>query len=510
MSLNPNKIEHKLADLLLGLPFETKQDLATLKISGIKVDSRLVVPGDLFFAIQGSLQDGSVYIQDAITRGAVAIVADLSATESVGTRSVPVIFVPQNLRSFYSILCARFFLNPSTSQKIVAVTGTNGKSTTHFMVSELLSKLSLANLRIGTLGIFCENLIDQESLTTPDAFDLQRSLALALQSNIRHVAMEVSSHALSQARVDQVDFDVAIFTNLTRDHLDYHGDFEHYFAAKKLLFERLVQSKKEHKRAIVCVDSAEGEILAAELREKKQLDLVTYGFSAQADWQIQNFIQDVHGCSFELKIASNKSVVAIRSSYIADYNALNLTAALLAVEVLGFSLEQLAPLCSKLNQAPGRLESVGQKGIGVYVDYAHTPDALEKALKSLKPLSLKSGGRLVVLFGCGGDRDAGKRPLMGAVADSFADLVIVTSDNPRTENPNKIIADILASGISPEACEVDRAKAINLGLKLCRPGDVFLIAGKGHENYQIIGKDKIHFSDQEQVQTFFKLDESQQ
>lgn len=475
-----------------------------IEVTQITNDSRKLKKGSIFFAQAKGLN----FIPEAFQQGAQIVVVDYLEENTLKNNteiqynlySDKIIFI-QNARAVYSKIISIFYERPSSKMQMIGVTGTNGKTTTQWLCYQLILQLGKKALRSGTLGLFAEGVCDEESLTTPDAARLEEVLNTALNQGINYACLEVSSHALSQKRVAELDFDVAIFTNITRDHLDYHKNFEDYFLAKKELFELLKISGKANKLALVCSDSLEGQELV-KIYQDASFNLQTFGFeeciNSKNHCQILDFSQTVTGASFTLLTKSGR--FSVESPLIAKYNALNLVAAILSLNFLGFDLRQIIEQVKNVKSVPGRLESCGNEQVQVFVDYAHTPDALENALLALKPIVK---GRLLALFGCGGNRDSGKRPIMAEAAAKYADAVIVTSDNPRFEDPNVIIKDILSSGIKPLIVEADRRKAIEAALKICKSGDVLLIAGKGHENYQIIGDQKNHFSDQDEVYKFF-------
>jgi len=448
--------------------------------------------GDLFVALSGSKVDGHSFVPEALSRGALAcVVQDASVLNGAAGIVVP------NTRLALSRLALLF--SGRASQKLfnIGITGTNGKTTTNWLIYQLLLDLNKKALRLGTLGIKAENLIDLPSnLTTPDALELHAYFRQAVDNGVQYCVMEASSHALHQARVDDVKFDLAVFTNLTRDHLDYHQSMQDYFEAKLRLFHLMASSSSEIKAAVANLDCPYGKLISAEAAQLS-LKNFSYGEDQKAVVRFSDFVQDFSGSQFKLHYAGAEH--RIKTGFIGKHNAHNIAATFAAGLALGFEPQQLAQSIARLPQVPGRLESLGNSKLGVYVDYAHTPDALENVLSALKTLKHNS---LWVVFGCGGDRDRGKRPQMAAIARRLADKVVVTSDNPRSEDPNSIIADILSQGVKAEIIEVDRAEAIYKTLSQAKHGDLILIAGKGHEDYQIIGSEKRHFSDQEEVRNY--------
>ena len=457
-----------------------------IKISSVTFDSRKVIPGSLFTALRGVSSDGHAFVEQAFQSGAAAAVVEDGAV--LGGR--PGLIVGDSRRAV-SRLAATWTGELSKRFRTIGVTGTNGKTTTVWLLFHALNHLGQQAFRVGTLGAAVEGAFDLEgSLTTPDPFSLHALFARAKAAGATDCAMEASSHALDQLRVEEIGFDVGVFTNLTHDHLDYHKTMEHYFQSKLHLFELLLAKPEGLRRAVVNLDDPYGVQLLTRL--PAGLQTYTFGFAEGADFQIKEFKQALHGSRF--RIFTRTGAFEIETAFVGRYNAQNLTAAFAALSSCGYERAELARVFKALPQVPGRLESCGNEKIGLFVDYAHTPDALQNALGCLRDLAK---GQLWVVFGCGGDRDRTKRPEMGKIARKLADRVVVTSDNPRTEEPGTIIAEILAGQAVADIVEVDREKAIRRAVFEAAPGDVILIAGKGHENYQIIGSAKRHFSDVE-------------
>lgn len=460
-------------------------------VAGVVSSGKHQLQGAIFVAVPGVKFDGHQFIGEALNSGAVAIV--VQNPNALGKHPG---FVVADARSALSRLAAIFAGEPSQKQKVIGITGTSGKTTTNWMVHHLLLALGQLSMRIGTLGISAPRIGELPGdLTTPDPISLHQVMRQALDNGIDNVVMETSSHSLHQGRVKDVAFDVGVFTNLSRDHLDYHPDMDSYFDAKKILFENIIAGHKGGK-AVVCTDDEWGRRLAAELRGR--MPIITVGRDRQAELRIDDVTLDLDGST--VTFAHHGNIKAVSYRYVGLANAQNLVCAIGALLALGISFEKICAAVPSLPAVPGRLESCGARGIGVYVDYAHKPDALEKALGIVREIAK---GQVIVLFGCGGDRDRGKRPEMAKIARRLADKVIVTSDNPRTEDAQAIIKEIL-SGAAADIVESDRRKAIQSALRLAKPGDVVLLAGKGHEDYQIIGTTKHHFSDLEEVQNFFK------
>lgn len=455
---------------------------------GVAAALDAVRPGVVFVAIKGFSADGHAFVGAAFERGAVACVVEDPA--SLGGR--PGIVVKSSRRAL-SRLAALFNGEPSKKMKVVGITGTNGKTTTNWIAYHVMNRLGKGALRIGTLGT---ELNGQDTiagtLTSPDALSVHALLAHALAQGADSCVMEASSHALHQARVEDVEFDVAVFTNLTRDHLDYHGTFEAYFAAKRHLFELLQGSSKGTKAAVINVDDPYGAKLSEELAGLGLRDF-TFGRSESAAVRIVELSETPSSMILGLSIRDVSESISIEAPFIGLHNAENVVGAFAACVALGFRPADVAQALRTVPQVPGRLERVGTGSKRVFVDYAHTPDALERVISAVRP---STTGKLWVVFGCGGDRDRGKRPQMARVAAAGADHVVVTSDNPRTEKPEAIIEDILSEGVQPTFVDSDRRSAITKALTEACANDTVLIAGKGHEDYQIIGKEKIYFSDQ--------------
>lgn len=462
---------------------------AAVSIVALSSQAEEVSPGALFVAIRGFKVDGHSFVDRAFERGAVGCVVE----DPAALRGRPGIVVESSRRAL-SALAAAMHGEPSAALNVVGITGTNGKTTTNWIVYHVLNRLAGGCLRIGTLG---SELLGRErldgNLTSPDALTHQALMAKAVSAGAASCVMEVSSHALDQARVEDVQFDVGVFTNLTRDHLDYHQTFEHYFAAKKHLFELLAGGKKESKVAVVNRDDAHAGALLAFAQEVGLRDS-SFGFSGESAFRISEVTEINAGMEFRLYSREQGCSWKVQAPFIGLHNAENLAAAFAACVAMGLDPLAVVEALRDVPQVPGRLERVGSGEKRIFVDYAHTPDALERAINTVRA---STTGALWVVFGCGGDRDRGKRSLMGKVAAQLADYVVITSDNPRTEEPLAIISDILGSGIKPAIVEADREAAIVRGIKEAGPRDTVLIAGKGHEDYQIIGSEKFPFSDQE-------------
>lgn len=462
------------------------QTEGSILIRALTLDSRKVRPGDLFLAVPGAVHDGRQHIADAIARGAVAVAyeADGSAQQLdiPGALLVPV----KGLARQLSALAGRFYGEPCRSLRLIGVTGTNGKTSVSHLIAQGLDLLGERCGIIGTLGTGFHGELEQGIYTTPDAIGVQESLARMKQAGARAVAMEASSHGLEQGRVAALDFDVAVFTNLSRDHLDYHGTMQAYGEAKARLFEALDLGCR-----VVNLDDAFGRELA---RRKHASRLITYSLEdASATLFCPNPLLNDDGIQAQLITPQGKA--SLRSSLLGRFNLSNILAALGALLSMDYPLDEVLAVLPQLQGPIGRMQRLGGGNVPlVVVDYAHTPDALEKVLTALRP---HTQGRLRCLFGCGGDRDRGKRPLMAGTVERLADTVLVTDDNPRNEDPERIRGDIRAGFEQPDRVEfvAGRAKAIAGLIADSHPTDVVVLAGKGHENYQEIQGMRSPFSD---------------
>lgn len=475
----------KLAEIIKGINKIATHGDTSCEISGITKDSRDVEEGSLFFATSSS----NAYVDDAYRRGALACVTDREIE-----RPFPCVVLVKDIMKALGQAASRFYGNPSRSMHIIGITGTNGKTTTTYLIESILACAGKKPGVIGTISYRYGGKTFKAPNTTPGATETNRLLKDMLDAGTTHVIMEVSSHALHQARVEGIDFDIAVFTNLTHDHLDYHGNLENYAASKRLLFEDyLPRSKKRKKYAIMNIDdpSIREFVVAA------PVTMLSFSARGFADASISGYSESIDGLTFTINLPGKK--IPIASPLIGMFNASNILAATLSGHALGLPHNVIKEGIEKLDGVPGRLERVpNDRDISIFVDYAHTPDAIKNVLTLLSQLKK---GKLIVVFGCGGNRDAAKRPIMGTLASHLADHVIVTSDNPRHENPSAIIADI-SKGLQGKRYRIieDRREAIFEAIRSARPHDVVLVAGKGHEDYQIIGDTILHFSDREVIE----------
>lgn len=476
----------KLQDLL-GDQAPLDARIAAVEISGLAVDSRAVRPGDLFFALSGTKTDGARFIAAAIAAGAVAV----AGGSAPGTElSVPFV-MPVNPRRALAVAASRFY--PRQPATIAAVTGTSGKTSVAAFTRQIWQRLGHSSASIGTIGLVSDKRTVYGSLTTPDPIALHRQIDEITQDGVTHLAFEASSHGLDQFRLDGVRVSAGGFTNLSRDHMDYHPDIAHYLNAKLRLFRDLVPPGGA---AVISADhECSPEVVAA--ASARGLRVMTVGASGDgAGPGIRLVAAAIDGFAQQLQIQHCGRLHEVRLPLVGAFQVENvLVAAGLAIGT-GSDPQAVFESLELLEGAKGRLELVGeQNGAPIFIDYAHKPDALAKALHALRPYAAR---KLVVVFGAGGDRDTGKRPLMGAIAAEEADSIIITDDNPRSEDPAAIRAAILAA--APGAREIgDRAEAIRVAISELQPGDALVIAGKGHETGQIIGSNVLHFSDHEAV-----------
>lgn len=488
------------------LPTMNLAKASSVAVSGLALDTRRLKKGDLFIALAGSKQDGRKYIASAIENGAVAVLVEADKTWQ-GTDwldDIPVVAV-ENLAQQVSAIAGRFYGDPSADLRLIGITGTNGKTTCSLLLGQIFALLQTRAAVVGTIGY---GLLDSATLaplaqqlsalqttglTTPDPIAVQDILAQMREQQAKTVAMEVSSHSLQQNRVAALHFDTAVFTNLTQDHLDYHGDLVSYGKAKQQL---LMMPGLRY--AVMNGDDVWARSLLTQSPPK--VKTISYSSTGAADVYAKNIVLDHAGVRADVITPWGEG--RLHSSLLGAFNLSNLLAVISAVCVEGFALPEVLAVIPQLQPAPGRMQAVvleqSAQDITVIVDYAHTPDALENAIKAIRE---HNPGRVWTVFGCGGDRDKTKRPLMGRIAERLSDYVIVTNDNPRTEDPATIAADILRGMNNTHGCLViaERAQAIDLAVQQAKAGDVVLIAGKGHEDYQIFAAQTLPFSDVKQA-----------
>jgi UDP-N-acetylmuramoyl-L-alanyl-D-glutamate--2,6-diaminopimelate ligase len=492
MSVENLTYAQTLGQLMQGFADVASQD--DVKVTGMTADSRMVNTGDLFIAYKNP--DTMAYVRSAIDAGASAVVIENEQLADIPKHSVPVIALPQ-LCAQAGLIAARFFGHPSHDMNVIGVTGTNGKTTVSYLITQALDVINPGKSGLlGTLGYGPFNDICKGPNTTPEAVMLQNTFANLQQDKIDAVAMEVSSHGLEEYRITGVEFDIAVFTNLSRDHLDYHQTMENYAQSKRRLF-----SDYSIKKAVINLDDDLGRKLIAEFQNK--MELVGYTLKPVSQNQLSVVSANIvssNASGMTLEVNSPWGEGTLTSGLIGQFNASNLLASLSALCLSGISFSEALSALSKCSSVPGRMESFRQEGRPVViVDYAHTPDALQQVLMDLQS---QSSGKLVCVFGCGGDRDQGKRAEMGGIAEALADHIFLTNDNPRHESAEAIIEDII-SGIKNHSCftkELDRRNAIMAAIESASSNDVVLIAGKGHEDYQEIAGVRFPFSDRSIVQ----------
>ena len=474
----------KLAELLEGLTYETAAGSTDREVTGLAYDSRKVAPGDVFFCIRGLQTDGHKYAAQAAAAGAVALVCE-EAPEGL-PENVAVIVTPDS-RVAMAQAADTWCGHPTEQLRLVGITGTNGKTTTTYLLRSILMDAGRKTGVIGTIGNMVGDKMLHAEHTTPESLDLSLLMREMVDAGVQDVFMEVSSHALALHRVDGCRYRVGVFTNLTQDHLDYHKTMENYKQAKGLLFARC-------EKAVVNADDEAGAYMAARCPG----EVLTYAIDRPADLRAEQVEITAAGVSFQLDYAGKQWPVrlAIPGKF-SVYNALGAIGACLH---LGVPMETILQGLSENRGVPGRFQTIpGKHGFNAIVDYAHTPDGLENILKTAREFTK---GRIITVFGCGGDRDRTKRPIMGKIAGTLSDYCVITSDNPRTENPETILLDVEV-GMQRTSCEyekeLDRRKAIFRAVELARPGDLVVVAGKGHEDYQIFADRTIHFDDVEVV-----------
>ncbi len=463
------------------------------EVTGLKTNSHACTVGDLFIGMPGTRVDGGEFWQGAIAAGAIGAIVSPAAAKIHPPTDGDCVVTAADMVATCAALAGAFYNYPARTLKMVGVTGTNGKTTTTHIIEYLLDRANIATALLGTLYTRWQGYQKTATHTTPFAVDLQQQLAQALSAGTQVALMEVSSHALAQGRVRGCPFEVGVFTNLTQDHLDYHEHMENYFQAKALLFSPEYLTG----RAIVNLDDEYGQRLIAQIPAAKVWSYSTT--DASADLWTSDLEYKQTGVTGKLHTPQGE--IAFDSPLVGDYNLENLLAAVGTALHLGMSLEAIVSAVASFPGVPGRMERVQispQQDITAIVDYAHTPDSLESLIAAARPFIT---GKVICVFGCGGDRDRTKRPQMGKIAADLADLVVVTSDNPRTENPAQILKDVVAGISRTQGVEViaDRATAIAHAISIAQSGDGVLIAGKGHEDYQILGTEKIHFDDREQA-----------
>ena len=466
-----------LNELLKGIPHEIIKGSANREIFGISLDSRQVKPGFLFVARKGALSDGAFFIEDAAERGAAAVI--VTEAPKLTSKDITIVKMSED-QEILSELAHRFYGQPKC--KLIGITGTNGKTTSAYVIRNLLAASGLNVGLIGTIAVEINEKKRPSSRTTPDVFELYTLLSTMDAEGADAVVMEVSSHAACQGRIGKLLYDAMVFTNLTQDHLDYHHTMEEYYLAKRRFFEH---GKKES-ISYVMIDDQWGEKLALDLKERGRKVVTMSAAGAGADWESKNVKVSRDGSEFTLK-GLGKTEKVVKINYLGRHNVANILGALAVVSGLNRDVEALLPKCAELPPVPGRLEFMPNKlDLVIVIDYAHTDDAMRNVMKCLREIT---ENKLWIVFGCGGDRDRTKRPRMGLAAEEMADCVVITTDNPRTEDPKAIVEDILSGMKSKNHTVIlDRKEAIAYAISHAAPGDVVLLAGKGHETYQEINR----------------------
>jgi UDP-N-acetylmuramoyl-L-alanyl-D-glutamate--2,6-diaminopimelate ligase len=480
----------QLATVIRSLDVIESRGTMDIGIEDISYHSNQVKQGDLFVAIPGTKRDGHHYITESIARGARAVIVERIPPEPL---DVPVVSVADT-REALAQISAEFFAHPSRELTLVGITGTNGKTTTAYVIESILKAAGRQVGMIGTINYRIKGKERPAPTTTPQSYDLQRLLREMVTDGVQDAVMEVSSHALDQGRVRGCHFDVGVFTNLSPEHLDYHEDMDRYFAAKKRFFQEILVETEKDPWAIINLDDP---LLREFQKELSPLKGMTYGLD-RGEVRASSREVSLHG--IQATLTTPAGTMEIQAPLIGEYNLSNIMAATAVGIALGITPEAIGQGIEDLSQVPGRMERIGTGTPWILVDYAHTPDALEKTLKEIKRLAT---GKVLVVFGCGGDRDKSKRAPMGRIAAQWSDLAIITSDNPRTEEPLKIIGEIEkgAGEVRSQNYRVipDRREAIKQAVALAGPHDIVLITGKGHEDYQIIGEERFPFDDREEA-----------
>lgn len=489
-----------LKDIISTLDVQQVQGNQNVSIQDITADSRAVKPNSLFIALDGATVDGHNYIDKAVDAGAVAVIVSKPVTVPADVCVITV----DDTRQAMMVCVPYFFDYPANRMRMVGVTGTNGKTTTTHMIRHILKAQGFKVGVIGTVHIMIGDTSYPIHNTTPDVVDLQHILHQMVQENVEYCVMEVSSHALALGRVSGVEFDTAVFTNLTQDHLDFHKTFENYLAAKCKLFEQVSAPNqvKDNKGAVINIDDSYGY----RVMEKTTAPTITYSTLGKGTLNASDVHMSTKNSQYTVNYKGESYPVSMNTTGL--FNVYNTLAAIGACLQEGISMEAIDTALKTFSSVPGRFELIEEgQDFAVVVDYAHTPDGLQNILETAKAIK---ENRIIIVFGCGGDRDATKRPIMGRIAAEYGDKIYVTSDNPRTEDPVQIVKDVevgvkevLREGTSYEVI-VDRREAINHAIHDAKAGDIVIIAGKGHENYQILKNETIHFDDREEARKALK------
>lgn len=481
----------KLKDIIKKCEVKNIVGNTDMEISAVEFDSRNISKNSLFVCIKGYTVDGHNFIQTAKEKGAVAFLIEDDVEMEEGYTYIKV----ESTRKDMAKVASVFYNNPTKELSVIGVTGTNGKTSITTFLRETLDRANKKSGLIGTISIDNGKDVIVSKNTTPESMDLQKHFKTMLESGYEHCAMEVSSHSLCLGRVDETEYKIGVFTNLTPDHLDFHKDLDEYRDAKEMLFYKTTVAN------VINIDDEGGKKIAENIKDLKT-PLYTYAIDAEADFMAKDIEINASGVSYRLITPSYEEDIFVPVP--GKFTVYNTLAVIATSYLLGIDKEIIKESLRMTKGVPGRFEAIqNDKGIHVIVDYAHTPDALENVISTARGFA-KS--RIITVFGCGGDRDNSKRPLMGGIADKLSDIAILTSDNPRTEDPNKIIEDVLR-GMNSEDYKViiDRREAIMEAIRIAEKDDIVLIAGKGHEDYQIIGREKIHFDDKEEARKALEM-----
>lgn len=486
----------KLSELIEGVGIKERMNFTDVELTGVSTDSRSIRRGELFAAIRGHSEDGHEFVPEAAGKGASAIMVERRVACSLPTLLV------EDAASAVALIARRFFGDPASRMLLVGITGTNGKTSTSFMLRSILARTAGPTGLIGTVGFGMTAELTAVAQTTPAPVDLYRTLSGFLREGSKAAVMEVSSHATVQGRIGGLEFDLAVFTNITRDHLDYHGTLENYIEAKERLMRSLMGAERRKKPGIM-VYNADDERLV-EMAGRHAGDSISFGLSTEADVSAGNIDAGLKGTSFDVVAGSRRVPVKLR--LLGSFSVQNALAAAAAAYALGTGLDDIAAGLEGVREVPGRFQVISAaEGPTVIIDYAHTPDALERVLRFCRELEPR---RIATVFGCGGDRDRGKRPLMGGIAAELSDMVYVTDDNPRTEDPVRIVDEIL-SGIEAVKIPVrvirNRREAIRSAVFEAEHGDIVIVAGKGHESEQIVGGQRLPFSDAAEAEEALRI-----
>lgn len=485
----------RLAELLKDIKFKNIYGSLDLNVEDISINSKSAAPGSIFTAVVGFKEDGHNFAYEAVERGAVAVMAQ----KKVKLPSAVTQIIVDDCRKSLPILCRNFFGNPSKFFKLIGITGTNGKTTTCFLINSILKNAGARTSLITTVESSIMNEIVTFDRTTPECLDLNRFFLKSKDKNIDAACMEISSHSVDLHRIDYLMFDHLVFTNLSQDHLDYHKNINNYFNVKKRIFLKKYRNMYGGRSAVVNIDDSYGLKIA----KATDLKTVTYSLGSTSDIRAGNIKNSIYGIEMDVHTGGNQKQFKITSPLCGYFNVYNILAAIGVCLEMGIEVKHIQSGIKSMEGVNGRFEKIvlNKNSIAI-IDYAHTPDGLENVLKTLKQI-LKPGGRLIVVFGCGGDRDKKKREIMGCISGRYADFSIITSDNPRSERPESIInmieRGLAKAGNKNYIKEIDRKKAIITSLNMVGGNGIVLIAGKGHENYQEFKDFRIPFSDQEVV-----------